>query len=1137
MAQPFPDENVEAHIQGEISGQVAVGNYNIQIGAIHGDVVNVAPPEQQPRPRPRPTPVFLRPRPFPGLLDRETEIGAATAALQSALPVEFYGQAGLGKTTLLRHLSHHPAATSFPDGVVYLSARHQSVADLLQSLFDAFYESDVPFKPTHAQVRHALQGKQALILLDDVELARDEVEALMDAAPGCTFLLASPERRLWGEGRAMALHGLPLEDSLALVERELGRPLTPEERPTAQALCTALDGHPLHLIQATALAREAGHSLGEIARQVESASPSEALMAQVLASLSEPEQRILAALATLGGAPLSTEHLAALTELADAAPVLETLLRRGLVQTESPRYSPAGALGEYLRQTQDLIPLAERALAYFTTWAEEQRQAPARLLEEAEAILQVLGWGVGAGRWAEVLRLGRAVEGALALGRRWDVWAQVLQWVLQAARALRDQAAEAWALHQLGTRALCLGDTATARTSLIKALRLRESLDDRIGAAVTRHNLDLLVGPPPPPRRPPQPPETPSPTGPAAPVAPLLSKEIAVLLSVLLLVLGGLVGVLYFGPTPTPPPTTAPTSTPTPTATPTNTPTTTPTNTPTPTSTPDLEGPPAPQLFAPEQRARISCAPEEKEQQIRLQWATVSDPSGIQGYEVHLEALERSPYTYLPRFLREPFVDIPVPCDETYLWRVRAIDNAWNAGTWSEERVFSVIDTTKPPAPKLLEPKHGAEIPCPTGQSASITLRWSEVEDPSGIVGYLIQLEAVAYATPMGPTPAPIYIGPVNGTAFEILLNCDRDYRWRVQAVDGAGNTGAWSEERVFSMIARTGPPVPTLLEPQDGAEIPCPTGQSASVTLRWSRVTAPSGIARYDVELVKTLDYPPVPITSTLQIEGSQPQTIISSGCGDSYDWRVRAVDGAGNVGEWSGSWHFRVLTLQETDQTPPQAPTPLEPGSPYESQPAVLESCDQVVLRWEAASDDPNGSGIQDYRVNLQQYGDGTWEGIEPYSPTYETSIDVAEWLSIGRYRWSVWARDKAGNQGDASAWLYFKCPDQIPPQKPTPLKPGRTDSTDPEEDVKCPVTLIWDPVSDPSGVVYEVLLERRDDFSEGWKWAGRWYPVPGSNLGVSYPQCKEETEYRWRVRAQDGAWNWSGWPKWLYYVTHPD
>ena len=512
MAQPFPPTNIEAQIQGEISGQVAVGNYNIQIGSIHGGVVNIVQPEQQPRPWPRPNPVFLRPRPFPGLLDREAEVGTASAALQSATPVEFHGQAGLGKTTLLRHLSHHPAATSFPDGVVYLSARHQPIDDLLQSLFDAFYESDVPFKPTDAQVRHALQKKQALILLDDVDLARDEVEALMDVAPGCTFLLASPERRLWGEGRAVALRGLPPGDAQALVERELGRPLTPEERTAAQNLCTALEGHPLRLLQAAAMAREEGRSLAEVARRTQIPSPVEALTAETLNALPKPERQVLAALAALGGAPLPADHLAALAGLPNVAPALETLLRRGLVQAHSPRYSLAGALGEDLQQMWDLTPWAERTLAYFTTWAERHRSASDRLLEEADAILQALKWAAGAGCWKEVLRLGWAVEGALALGRRWGAWAQVLQWVLQAARVLGDRAAEAWSLHQLGSRALCLGDAAAARTSLSQALRMREAIGDRAGAAVTRHNLNLLPGAPPaPPRKPPVPKAGPSP--------------------------------------------------------------------------------------------------------------------------------------------------------------------------------------------------------------------------------------------------------------------------------------------------------------------------------------------------------------------------------------------------------------------------------------------------------------------------------------------------------------------------------------------------------------------------------------------------------------------------------------------------
>jgi len=232
-------------------------------------------------------------------------------------------------------------------------------------------------------------------------------------------------------------------------------------------------------------------------------------------------------------------------------------------------------------------------LTYFATWAEGQQQARDCLLEEADPILRALAWGAGAGRWAEVLRLGRAVEGALALGGRWSAWAQVQRWALQAAQALGERAAEAWALHQLGTRTLCLGDAAAARTSLDKALHIRQAIGDRAGAAVTRHNLTVLLGPPAPPQEPPQPPAMPAAAGPAAAGVPLLVKGAIALASVLLLALSGL-GIQHFWPrpTPTPAPTAVPTSTPAPTATltgtptPTATPSSTPTPTPTPTSTP-----------------------------------------------------------------------------------------------------------------------------------------------------------------------------------------------------------------------------------------------------------------------------------------------------------------------------------------------------------------------------------------------------------------------------------------------------------------------------------------------------------------------------------------------------------------------
>jgi hypothetical protein len=551
---------MEVRIAGGISGQVAIGNNILQIGAVHGGVVNVAMPDQKPQPRPRRTPVNLRPRPFPGLLNREREVSEATAAFRSATPIEFIGQAGLGKTALLRHLAHHGATTTFSDGIVFLSVRDQPIEDVLQSLHTAFYESDVPFKPTEGQIRQALQGKRALVVLDDVELPREEVGVLMDFAPSCAFLMASPQRRLWGEGQSVALRGLPPDDAMALVERTLGRSLTSRERPVAQNLCTGLKGHPLRLIQVAAMVREEGRSLVDLSGQAQAPSPAEALRAETLAGLSGAERKLVAALAFLDGAPVHAEHLSRLAGLADAAPMLDRLLRRGLVQVHSPRYSLTGELNQFLQQTWDLTPWGKQALAYFARWAEKQRD-PDPLLDEADAILHTMEWAAQAGRWAELLRLGRAIEGALALGRRWGAWAQVLRWIVKAAQALNDRGVAAWALHQSGTRALCLGDAATARTRLTRALRLRQALGDRAGAVVTEHNLNLLLGPPAPPREPPEKP--PSSPGPSAGVSPLLKGALALTVAGFLGVVGA-IGYIATRPTPTPtplPPTARPTRT------------------------------------------------------------------------------------------------------------------------------------------------------------------------------------------------------------------------------------------------------------------------------------------------------------------------------------------------------------------------------------------------------------------------------------------------------------------------------------------------------------------------------------------------------------------------------------------------
>ncbi len=484
------------HIQ-ENYGQIAVGNFVVQIGSVHGGVVNIGMPEEQPRWQPRPGPVLLRPRRFPGLLDRQPETEAALAALRIAQPLEFYGSPGWGKTSLLRHLAYTLPGLTCPDGIVFLTARQQPLADLRLALFEAFYESAVPGKPTEAHLRHALQTKKALIFLDDLELERAEVEVMLDTAPESIFVLASSERRLWGEGRVLPLQGLPPAEALTLLERELARPLTTAEQSAARQLVLLLAGHPLHLLQAAAFTRERGLSLEELVRLLQSDDPAAALANRALLALSPPERRVLGVLAVFGGAPVSAEHLAALTGLSDPAPLVESLLQRNLIQAHSPRYSLAGNLARQWPAAWDVNPLAERALTYFMQWAEQHQRQPQRFLTESEAIRSILTRAIQFQRWPQALRLVRASEGALALSGRWAAWEQVLNQGWQAAEALGDRAAQAWAWHQLGTRALCLDESSAAQLALSRALRLRQTLGDRAGAAVTRHNLSHLSFPPP----------------------------------------------------------------------------------------------------------------------------------------------------------------------------------------------------------------------------------------------------------------------------------------------------------------------------------------------------------------------------------------------------------------------------------------------------------------------------------------------------------------------------------------------------------------------------------------------------------------------------------------------------------------
>lgn len=481
-----------------VSGQqVAIGSKLLQMTAWGGKVFRsphaVIPPKLRPRPQPQ-----LYCRPFPNLLDREQELETILGALRERQPVELHGAAGLGKTALLRAIAYHPDLNaSFRDGIVYRVTRLKPLEDLQQSLFDDFYEYEdqIPRRPTASELHQALRGQQALIVLDDVLLPAETVHQLLTQLPSLSFLLATAEQQFWGEGMAIPLSHLPLPQAVQLLERALGRILPAEEQAAAEALCNVLQGHPLRIVQAAAIARDRQMPLAAVAQQVGSQPQPESLTLTNAATLPEEERRMLAALGVLGGTPVGAHHLGAMTAVPNPQPVLTTLVQQGLVTTDGVRYVLAGNLVEPLQRAWNLSQWMPSVLRYFQNWTAQHSPVTGAVAQEAEVLLHLAQLASQSHQWTEVLNLVRQADESLAVSGYWGSWAALWQLGLTAAQNLGDQAAIAQALHQLGTHALCLDDSFTANTLLNQALQLREAMGDRVAATVTRHNLDFMINP------------------------------------------------------------------------------------------------------------------------------------------------------------------------------------------------------------------------------------------------------------------------------------------------------------------------------------------------------------------------------------------------------------------------------------------------------------------------------------------------------------------------------------------------------------------------------------------------------------------------------------------------------------------
>jgi hypothetical protein len=431
----------------------------------------------------------------PFLVGRDEQLALVRRAVRERGAVEFTGPCGAGKSTLLRN-----AAAA---GGTYARVGSIEPDDLLQDLTRQFYvygPGTGGVRLTTEQCARLLGQVTGVVVLDDVSYSPEQLGYLRRVLPGCALVIGAPAPALGVLGTSRTLPGLPEAAAVALLSHELGRFIPDSEMAAVRRLVAAVDGQPLRLRQAGALARVDGRSFAELAARAESDPGT--LDELSISAIGPQAKRALAVLTLVGGALLPGALLSQMADIAYVSETLESLTARGLAEQAADRFGlPVCKSEPYRRILYRYIGLASvlRALGAWLTsgdpTGEEARGA-------AEAALSLLGIAAEQREWQVVVRLTTVVERVLFVQGHWQAWQNTLAQGITAAQAAGDKAAEAYFTHQQGVQHFLHDRTDHARRLLQRALDLRTQLGDAAGAAVTRANLALLEPPPPPPMPP-----------------------------------------------------------------------------------------------------------------------------------------------------------------------------------------------------------------------------------------------------------------------------------------------------------------------------------------------------------------------------------------------------------------------------------------------------------------------------------------------------------------------------------------------------------------------------------------------------------------------------------------------------------
>lgn len=495
----------DINVNGNVEAPITIGNnnvvYNFSSNTEHGVVVNVEAPPPVRRRNINPQPPRT-PRRFVG---RTQELKDLEERIRGNEVVLLYGHDGIGKSTLLQKAANSDSAASMRDGVLYIEGNGKEnvlgFQDILQYVFDAFYESNPPTKVTTSVAQVHLSNTRPLIILDNVGLPVNALNNLPNILSKGTLVVTSRAAQFDDDYLPIEISPLMHQDAIQLFTEASGVVSDSASLPVIDRICTLLEDTPLAITRIARFIQQKRLTLASTVEKLETINPPsqnkiqaaiERSFGLIYTVLNPEEREMLAATAAAPGLSVDRPWLESVAGGEETSKELESL---ELLQANSPRLRLHDGIKQILQSGR--IDFRGRLLEHYIS------ELPIRSLDfgyvsgELGNILGLIQWASSEGRWTHVVALGRAVDPYLTAKGLWDAWENVLNQVLMAGEYLRDQATQAWALHQLGSREIGMGSIPRAVQLLIRALKIRETIGDGTGAAFTRHNLNLILPPPP----------------------------------------------------------------------------------------------------------------------------------------------------------------------------------------------------------------------------------------------------------------------------------------------------------------------------------------------------------------------------------------------------------------------------------------------------------------------------------------------------------------------------------------------------------------------------------------------------------------------------------------------------------------